>query len=86
MKGLQNWVPRCGSLGCTARGHTDWNCRAQGFVQALLPVMEMTQPLVAFRLVPLALTAQLKDATAAAQARGPSCQQRSCTENEEPLQ
>ena len=55
-------------------------------MQALLPVMEMTQPLVAFRLVPLALTAQLKDATAAAQARGPSVQQRNRTKNEEPFQ
>ncbi len=45
-------------------------------MQALLPVMEMTHALVVFRLVPLALTAQLKDATAAAQARGAKGEQR----------
>lgn len=77
-------MPRSGSLGCAAGGHTDWNCRAQGFVQALLPVMEMTHPLVVFRLVPLALTAQLKDATAAAQARGAKGEHRNGKENEAP--
>ena len=42
---------------------------AQGCVQALLLVMDTTQPLAVLRLSPAALTAQLKAATAAAGAR-----------------
>mmetsp|Transcript_7297 Transcript_7297/g.21487 ORF Transcript_7297/g.21487 Transcript_7297/m.21487 type:complete len:266 (+) Transcript_7297:1257-2054(+) len=45
-------------------GDIVWNCVAQGCVQALLAVMDITQLLVVFRFSPLTFTAQLKEATA----------------------